>query len=112
LSQLAPDRLSLELLSVATNKQVNSYLRERALVTLGQVSTTNFVQNIIPLLDDETHIVYSSRMPNSDWKVCDRAAITIAILLKWEHSINLRFNLERREETIERVRKWANPRSP
>lgn len=108
LAKLAPDRLSGELLATARDKQIDSYLRERALVTLGNVSATNRLRDLIPLLEDTTPIEYFRPLPGAPWRVCDRAALTIAMLLGWEDRMALGFmRPEQREELMTRAREWA-----
>ena len=112
LSKLSPDRLSVILLAQAKDNQIDSYFREQALVGLGNLGGTNAVQQLIPLLDDTTPIVYSRQIPGREWRICDRAALTIAIMLGWEEKRAPLFNLymispQRREEMISRVRDWA-----
>ena len=85
LRKLAPEQLASELLNTAKDKQIDSYVREQALVTLCNISATNHVRDLIPLLDDTTPIVYSRALPGPEWRICDRAAETIAILMGWEN---------------------------
>ena len=99
LAKLAPDRLTGELLATARDKQVDSYVRERALIMLCNIVATNRVRDLVPLLDDTTPIEYSRPLPGPAWRVCDRAAQAMAILLGWEHPMTLRFSRpEQREE--------------
>ena len=109
LGKLAPTRLTEQLLVTAKDKQVDSYLREKALVTLCNLSATNCVRELIPLLDDTTPITYSPPMRLAvDWQVCDRAAVTIATLLGWENRMApVYYPQEKRAETMTRVRDWA-----
>jgi HEAT repeat protein len=108
LSKLASDRLTGELLVTAKDKQVDSYVRERAMVTLCNISATNHVRDLIPLLDDATPIVYERTLPGPEWRVCDRAAETIAILLGWENGRSpIYIRPEQRGKTMNRVRDWA-----
>jgi HEAT repeat protein len=109
LNKLAPDRLTGELLATARDKQIDSYVRERALFTLGELTATNRVRELIPLLDDVTPIVYSRQMPGSEWRICDRAAVTIAVMLGWERRGLLMptFRPEQREKMMARAREWA-----
>jgi len=109
LGKLAPDRLTDELVSVAKNKQLDSYLREKALVTLSNISATNCVHILIPLLDDPTPIVYSPPMRfGQEWRICDRTAVTISILLGWENRMTpIYIPQEQRDETMKRVQDWA-----
>ncbi len=108
LAKLAPDRLTSELLTTALDKQIDSYMREKAMITLGNISATNRVRDLVPLLDDTTPIVYSRPLPGPEWRVCDRAAATIAILLGWENGrLPIYVRPEQRAETMNRVRDWA-----
>jgi HEAT repeat protein len=108
LGKLAPDRLADQLMVAITNKQTDSYLREEAMVTLCTVSATNRVRELIPLLDDTTPIEYGRPMPGPSWRVCDRAAETIAIMLGWERNAMPHFaTLAQREELMNRARAWA-----
>jgi HEAT repeat protein len=106
LSKLAPDRLTSELLATAKDKQIDSYVRERALVTLGSLLATNRVREIVPLLDDVTPIVYSRPLPGPEWRICDRTAATIAVLLGWQDR-RLPVRPRQDEETMARAREWA-----
>jgi len=108
LGKLAPDRLAGQLLATAKDDRLDSYLRERALATLGNLAITNHVREIIPLLDDVTPIVYSRPSPIPEWRICDRAATTIAVLLGWQHrSMLIFFPPEQREQMLGRAREWA-----
>ena len=108
LAKLAPDRLTGELLATVRDKQIDSYVREQALITLAKIPATNRVRDLVPLLDDTTPIEYSRPLPGPAWRVCDRAAQTMAILLGWEHPMTLRFaRPEQREELITRAQEWA-----
>ncbi len=108
LSKLAPERLAAQLLATAKDTKTDSYLRERALVTLADLSLTNCVRDLVPLLDDVTPIVYARPLPGSEWRVCDRAAVSIATVLGWEDPMMLRFlRPEQREGLMKRAREWA-----
>ncbi|MGD0017599.1 MAG: DUF3160 domain-containing protein, partial [Verrucomicrobiia bacterium] len=108
LAKLAPDRLTGELLATTLDKQIDSYVREKAMVTLCNISATNRVRDLVPLLDDTTPIEYSRSLPGLEWRICDRAAETIAILLGWQNRMTPMFaRPEQREETMARVREWA-----
>lgn len=109
LGKIAPDRLAAELLKIALDKNLDSYLREQALVTLTDASATNHVRELIPLLDDTTAIEYSRPIPGSEWRICDRTAQTLATLLGWEDNRMPRPFLPpaEREKTLTRARQWA-----
>ena len=113
LNKLVPERLTKELLAAAKNRELDSYLRERAMVTLGAISATNCARSLVPLLDDVTPIVYSRPLPGQEWRICDRAAVTIALVLGWEQPIMLRYvRPEQREDLMKRVRTWATEPQP
>jgi HEAT repeat protein len=108
LAKLAPDRLADQLIATAQDKQMDSYLREKALVALGNIAATNRVRELIPLLDDTTPIVYSRSPPGFEWRICDRAADTMALLLGWQDRMRPVFaRPEQREELLNRAREWA-----
>jgi len=107
LARIAPDRLTDELMATAKDKQVDSYLREQAMVGLCNLSATNRMRELIPLLDDTTPIEYSRPLPGMEWRVCDRAAETIAMMLGWERTIPMFIRPEQRDKTMVRVREWA-----
>ena len=109
LAKLAPARLTDNLMATAKDQQVDSFLREKALVSLGTLSLTNRVRELIPLLDDTTPIVYSKPLPGGkEWRICDRAASTIAVLLQWETPMTASMSFFRQNgETTTRVREWA-----
>jgi HEAT repeat protein len=108
LRKVAPERLFDDLLTTAKDKQTDSYVREKALVTLSHLSATNHVRDLAPLLDDTTPIVYSRPLPGDEWRICDRAAVTISVLLGWEHGlVPVYYRAEQREEMMKRAREWA-----
>jgi hypothetical protein len=96
------------LLATAKDKQIDSYVREQALVTLSHLSATNCARDVVPLLDDTTPIIYSRPLPGAEWRICDRAAVTIAVLLRWESGLSpIYHHPEQREEMMRRAREWA-----
>ena len=113
LNKLVPERLTKELLAAAKNRELDSYLRERAMVTLGAISATNCARSLVPLLDDVTPIVYSRPLPGQEWRICDRAAVTIAVMLGWEQPMTLRYvRPEQSEDLKKRVHAWATEPQP
>lgn len=114
LGKIAPDRLAGELLKTALDKKTDSYLREQALVTLADVSATNHVRELIPLLDDTTAIEYLRPTPGAEWRICDRTAETMATMLGWEDSRIRRPFVPpaERENLLGRARHWAKENSP
>jgi hypothetical protein len=109
LAKIAPDRLDAELLKTALDKKIDSYLREQALVTLSDVSATNRIHELIPLLDDTTPIEYTRPMPGAEWRICDRTAETMATMLGWEETRIRRPFVPpaERENLLTRARQWA-----
>jgi HEAT repeats len=108
LNKIARERLGNEILATAKDTKTDSFFRERELVTLCNLSMTNRVRDLVPLLDDVTPIVYSRSMPGQEWRICDRAAVSIAILLGWEQPIMMRYlRPGQREELMKRAREWT-----
>ena len=109
LGRLDPARLKASLLATAGNRQIDSFIREKALLALASINATNSVQNLIPLLDDTTPIVYSQAPFGKEWRVCDRALLTILGLLGWDQPapLTIMMNQQRRESLMQKVREWA-----
>lgn len=110
LNKLAPDRMADEYLKTALDKQVDSYLREKALVALSRSSATNRIRELIPLLDDTTVIEYFRTLPHGmEMRICDRTAMTIARMLRWQDFLMARPILppKQRDDLMSRVRDWA-----
>ncbi len=107
LSKLAPARLGAELVARAQDKQLDSYVREQALVAMCRLSLTNCVRELVPLLEDETPIVYERPLPGPEWRICDRAAASIAMLLGWEYPMVRFIAPQEREGLMKRAREWA-----
>jgi hypothetical protein len=81
------------------------------MVTLCNLSATNHLRDLVPLLDDTTPIDYERPLPGPEWRICDRAAVTISILLGWENrmpAMSMYMRPEQREQLMTRVREWAN----
>lgn len=108
LNKLAPAQLADKLIATATNNQTDSYVREKAMVDLCDISATNRIRELVPLLDDTTPIEYERPMRGAEWRVCDRAAESIAVLLGWHPPTPGGFiTLRQREEAMTRARAWA-----
>jgi HEAT repeat protein len=108
LAKLAPDRLADKLIATAKDQKLDSYLREKAMITLSSIAATNRVRELVSLLDDTTPIEYSRPLPGPQWRICDRAAVTISVLLGWENRMSpIYIPQEQRDETMKRVRDWA-----
>jgi HEAT repeat protein len=105
LNKVAPERLHRELVAKACDKSLDSYFREQALFTLGTLSATNVVRELAPLLDDTTAITYTRSLPGVEWRICDRAAATVAVLLRWEDGWLIRPMPN--ENRLNRARAWA-----
>jgi HEAT repeat protein len=113
LNKLAPDQLAAKLLATATDKQTDSYLREQAMVTLCEISATNRVRELVPLLDDTTPIEYDRPMRGAEWRVCDRAAQTIGVLLGWQtRRMPFVVHADERDAQLTRAREWAKQLPP
>jgi HEAT repeat protein len=107
LRKIAPERVIADLLTTAKDKQIDSYIREHALVNLRDIRATNHVRDLVPLLDDTTPIVYSPPIPG-EWRMCDRALETIAIMLGWQDRMRMAdMGKDEREQMMIRVREWA-----
>ena len=62
---------------------------------------------LIPLLDDHTVVPGVRMMPGREWRICDRAAMTLAALMG--RTVRLApddARREQRDEQIEPVRQW------
>jgi HEAT repeat protein len=111
LQKLAPDRLADQLQTTALDKQADALRREEAMVYLCYLGATNQVHNLVSLLDDTTRLVHERTPPDREWRICDRAADTIAGLLGWEERFRPFAPASQREALISRVREWANSRN-
>jgi hypothetical protein len=109
LQELAPDRLADQLIATAQDRQVDAARREEAMVYLCYLGATNQVRNLVPLLDDTTQIVRQRMRPDRKWRICDRAADTIAGLLGWDARCYPFAPSSRCEALISRAKEWANP---
>jgi hypothetical protein len=104
--------LTAQLLAAAKDKNTDSYLREKAMVTLYRVWATNHVCDLVPLLDDATPIIYDRAQPDNEWRICDRAADTIAGLLGWEERLLAYATAQQRDALLTRVKEWAKTTPP
>jgi hypothetical protein len=108
LQKLAPERLADQLIATAQDRQADAARREEAMVYLCYLGATNQVRNLIRLLDDTTQINHERMPPDREWRICDRAADTIAGLLGWKERFYPFFPSSRREALISRAKEWAN----
>jgi HEAT repeat protein len=107
LQKLAPERLEVQLLTTALNKEADPVHREEAMVYLCYLGSTNQVRKLIPLLDDTTTITYERMPADRRWEVCDRAADTIACLLGWHERLRPFGPPSEYEALIGRAREWG-----
>ena len=108
LQKLAPDRLENQMLATALDKQTDPLRREEAMAYLCSLGATNQLRNLIPLLDDQTKIVYQRNRLHLEWRICDQAADTIAGLLGWRERFHSSASPAQREAFIAQVRTWAS----
>ena len=114
LDKMPRNELVEKLLANAHDKPLDSYLREKALLTMCNLSLTNRVRDLRPLLDDPTPIVYSPPLTlGPPWRICDSAAEAMAILLGWQNDpMSVIINPGQRDELMARVREWARQTPP
>jgi HEAT repeat protein len=104
---LAPDKLLPRLIAVAGDKTAAVANRDQALLLLGEVGSPDAAAAIVPLLDDRTGVPGFRPMPGRDWRVCDRAALTVAALLGRQLRMAPMMPTEMRDQQIEQVRQWV-----
>ncbi len=112
LSRLAPDRLAEWLLARAQDKQAPPVNRDDALIRLCTYGTTNNLPDLVPLLDDTTPIRYENQVVAKGWRICDRAADTIAGLLGWPERLRPFITPQRREALLNKAKEWAKLARP
>ena len=61
---------------------------------------------LIPLLDDHTVVPGNRLMPGREWRICDRAATTLAALMGRPVRMAPMMPTEQRDEQIEQIRQW------
>jgi HEAT repeat protein len=105
LKKLAPAKLTRRLLTVAADKNAPPQSREDALLLLSDAPGAN-PSDLLPLLDDRTVIPGVRPMPGREWRICDRAATTLAALLGRTVRMAPMMPTEMRDEQIEQVRQW------
>ena len=62
--------------------------------------------DLIPLLDDQTVVPGVRIMQGREWRICDRAAATLAALMGRPIRIAPTMPAEQRDQQIEQVRQW------
>ncbi len=106
LKQLAPEKLARQLEAEACDKKADPQVRDRALQLLGIPPANSSATALIPLLDDTTVVTILGRraMPGREWRICDRAATTIATLLGRPVRIAPMQTVDQRDQQIEEIR--------
>ncbi len=106
LKKLAPDKLAKRLFTIAADKTLPPQARDDALLLLGDTGVANPMTELIPLLDDQTIVPANRLMPGREWRICDRAAATLAALMGRSVRIAPMMSTEQRDQQIEQVRQW------
>jgi HEAT repeat protein len=104
LKQLAPEKLARLLQTEACDKKADPQIRDRALLLLGTAPANGSATDLIPLLDDTTIVPGRRSMPGREWRICDRAAATIATLLGRSLRILPGQPTDQRDQQIEQLR--------
>jgi HEAT repeat protein len=104
LKQLAPEKLARRLEDEACDKKADPQVRDRALLLLGSPPANSSAANLIPLLDDATVVPGRRVVAGREWRICDRAAATIATLLGRSVRITPVQPTDQRDQQIEQIR--------
>jgi HEAT repeat protein len=106
LKKLAPEKLARRLEAEACDKKADPQARDRALLLLGTPPANSPATNLIPLLDDITIVPLPGRrpVPGREWRICDRAAATIANLLGRSVRIMPMQPIDQRDQQIDQIR--------
>ena len=104
LAKLGSPRLIEQMLAKAKDSYADSVDREDALVDLCRLNATNQIKAIAPLLDDTSPIVFERMPPGREWRICDRAADTIAGLLAWRQRLRVFSAADERDAFVARVK--------
>jgi hypothetical protein len=104
LNKIAPDKLTVRLTVIASDKTAVPQARDRALALLGDAAGANAMAGVIPLLDDQTVIPSLRPMPGREWRICDRAAATLCALSGRSMQISPMMQTDDRDRQIEQVR--------
>jgi HEAT repeat protein len=105
LKKLAPAELTRRLVSIANDKNAQAQSRDEALVLLADAPGAN-ASDLVPLLDDHTIIPSIRPLPGREWRICDRAATTLAGLLGRTMRIAPMMPEVERDQQIDQVRQW------
>jgi HEAT repeat protein len=106
LKKLAPGKLSERLIAIAADKNAQPQARDDALLLLSDNAAANPMASLIPLLDDHTIVPGLRMMPGREWRICDRAATTLAALMGRTIRLAPIMPTEQRDDQIEQVRQW------
>ena len=106
MQQLAPEKLTGRLTSIACDKNAAAQSRDDALLLLAAYPSPNPVAALAPLLDDTTIVPGRRLLAGREWRICDRAAGTIATLLGRTSRIVPMQTTDLRDREIEEVRQW------
>jgi HEAT repeat protein len=106
LKKLAPEKLAGRLLTIAADKNALPQARDDALFLLSDTAGPNPMADLIPLLDDHTVVPTVRLMPGREWRICDRAATTLAALMGRTLRMAPMMPTEQRDQQIEQVRQW------
>ncbi|HEX3716741.1 MAG TPA: DUF3160 domain-containing protein [Verrucomicrobiae bacterium] len=105
LKKIAPAELTKRLLNIAGDKNAQAQSRDEALILLGDAPGAS-ASDLVSLLDDRTVIPGPRPMPGRDWRICDRAAMTLAGLLGRSVRLGPMMPTEERDIQINQVRQW------
>jgi hypothetical protein len=104
---LDPDGLETALVRLALDRQAAAAARSLALGTLCELEARGRARELLPLLDDTTVLVPSTRRTSPSWRCCDHTAVALAHLLGWKPNLTFTAPLAQRERLITRLREWA-----
>jgi hypothetical protein len=104
LKKIAPDKLTIRLTAIASDKTALPQTRDRALSLLSDATNANAMAGLIPLLDDQTVVPGLRPLPGREWRICDRAAATLSALSGRSMRITPMMQTEDRDRQIEQVR--------
>jgi HEAT repeat protein len=107
LKTLAPEKLAARLITIAFDKNALPQTRDDALFFLSDTAGVNPMADLIPLLDDHTVVPGIRLTPGREWRICDRAATTLAALMGRHLPIAPMMPTEQRDQQIEQVRQWV-----
>jgi hypothetical protein len=105
LKKIAPAELTKRLLNIAGDKNAQAQSRDEALILMGDAPGVN-ASDLVSLLDDRTVIPGPRPIPGRDWRICDRAAMTLAALLGRSVRLAPMMPTEERDIQIDQVRQW------